>query len=38
MAQKDLGEKALLGIDEVFADVANVLLFGGRRLIKEDEL
>ena len=38
MAQMDLGGKVLLGINEVFADVANVLLFKGERLIDEKEL
>lgn len=38
MAQKDLGGKVLLSINEVFADVANVLLFKGERLIEEKDL
>lgn len=38
MAQKDLGSKTLLGIDEVFCDVAGVLLFHGKSEIKADEL
>ena len=38
MAQKDLGGKVLLGINDVFADVANVILFQGKEGIKGSEL
>ena len=38
MAQKDLGGKVLLGINDVFADVANVILFQGKEVIKGSEL
>ena len=37
-AEKDKGEKALEAYDDVFSDIVNVLLFGGRELVKEDEL
>ena len=36
--QKDLGEKILEDIPEIFADIVNVLLFEGRNVIKKDEL
>ena len=38
MAQKDLAGKILLGIDEIFCDVVNILLLKGERLIKEEDL
>ena len=38
MAQKDLGGKTLLELNDVFADVANVLLFKGERVILEKDL
>jgi len=38
MAEKDIAEKNLEAWNDVFADIANVLLFGGKRLIKEEEL
>ena len=38
MAEKDIAEKNLEAWNDVFADIANVLLFNGKRLIKEDEL
>lgn len=38
MAEKDIAEKNLEAWNDVFADIVNVLLFKGRRLVKEDEL
>lgn len=38
MSEKDIAEKNLEAWNDVFADIANVLLFGGKRLIKEEEL
>ena len=38
MADKDMTEKTLEDFDDVFADIVNVLLFKGKRLIKENEL
>lgn len=38
MANKDISEKHLEAWNDVFADIVNVLLFDGRRLIREDEL
>ena len=38
MAQKDISEKSLENLNDVFSDIANVLLFNGRQLIGEDEL
>lgn len=38
MAQKDLAGKILLGIDEIFCDVVNVLLLKGECLLKEEDL
>lgn len=38
MATKDISEKHLEAWNDVFADIVNVLLFDGRRLIREDEL
>ena len=38
LAEKDKGEKALEAYNDVFSDIVNVLLFGGRELVKEDEL
>ena len=38
VAEKDIAEKTLEGYNDVFADIANVLLFNGRRLIKQDDL
>ena len=36
--QKDLAEKTLESYNDVFADIANVLLFDGRHVISEGEL
>ena len=38
MAEKDITEKNLEDWNDVFADIVNVLLFDGDRLIKEDDL
>ncbi len=38
MAEKDIAEKTLEAYNDVFADIINVLLFGGKLLVKEDEL
>lgn len=38
MNQKDTTEKMLADYNDVFADVSNVLLFKGNRLIKECDL
>ena len=38
MAEKDLSEKLLEEYDDVFADIVNVLLFDGKREVKEEEL
>lgn len=38
MAEKDITEKTLIAYNDVFADIINVLLFGGKRIVKENEL
>ena len=38
MAGKDITEKTLIAYNDVFADIINVLLFGGKRIVKEHEL
>lgn len=38
MGVKDITEKNLEELDDVFADIINVLLFKGERLVQEDEL
>lgn len=38
MAEKDIVEKTLEAYNDVFADVTNVCLFHGKRLVKENEL
>ena len=38
MGEKDITEKLLEDYPDVFADIFNVLLFDGEKLIKEDEL
>ncbi len=38
MGEKDISEKVLEDYNDVFADIVNVLLFHGERLVKEDEL
>lgn len=38
MAEKGITEKNLEAWNDVFADIANVLLFDGKQIIKEEEL
>lgn len=38
MGTKDITEKHLEELNDVFADIVNVLLFNGERLVKENEL
>ena len=38
MGSKDIAEKNLEAWNDVFADIVNVLLFKGKRLVKEQEL
>ena len=38
MAEKDVTEKILEAYNDVFADIVNVLLFHGDRVIAPDEL
>ncbi|MBP5465570.1 MAG: hypothetical protein J6Y13_10415 [Treponema sp.] len=38
MAEQDLTEKRLEEYNDVFADIVNVLLFNGKRLVQEDAL
>ena len=38
MGEKDIMEKTLVSIDEVFADIVNGLLFDGAERVKENEL
>ena len=38
VAEKDIVEKTLEGYNDVFADIANVLLFDGKRLVSPDDL
>ena len=38
MAEKDITEKILLGYNDVAADVVNVLVFGGRRVVRPEDL
>ena len=38
MAEKDITERHLEEFNDVFADIVNVLLFGGEAVVQEDEL
>ena len=38
MSEKDMTEKTLEDFDDVFADIVNILLFNGQRLIEESDL
>ncbi len=38
MAEKDVSEKALISLNDVFADIVNGLLFQGRQIVREDML
>ena len=36
--EKDITEKQLEALNDVFADIINALIFNGRQVVKEDEL
>lgn len=38
MGEKDITEKTLEGYNDVFADIVNVLLFEGRRVVQPEDL
>ncbi|WP_156011594.1 hypothetical protein [Treponema sp. C6A8] len=38
MGEKDIAEKTLESYNDVFADIVNVVIFGGKRIVKENEL
>lgn len=38
MGEKDITEKMLADHNDVFADIINVLLFNGKRIVNENEL
>ena len=38
MAEKDIAEKTFMSLNDVFADVFNVLVFQGEHVVKEEEL
>ena len=38
MGEKDIAEKNLEAWNDVFADIVNVLLFKGKRLVNEQDL
>ncbi len=38
MGEKDIIQKTLESYNDVFADIVNVLLFNGKRVITEDSL
>ena len=38
MGQKDINEKTFIALNDVFADIFNVLVFGGKQLMKEEAL
>ena len=38
MGEKDIAEKVLLSYNDVFSDIVNVLLFGGKEVILENDL
>ena len=38
MGQKDISEKYFIALNDVFADIFNVLVFGGKQLMTEDAL
>ena len=38
MGEKDITEKALISCNDVFADIVNNLVFGGKKLVDETEL
>ena len=38
MSEKDKTQKSLEELNDVFADIANVLMFNGEEVIKQDQL
>ena len=38
MAQADIAEKNFIALNDVFADIFNVLVFGGKQMMTEDSL
>ena len=38
MGEKDIAEKILLAYNDVFSDIVNVLLFGGKEVTLENDL
>ena len=38
MAEKDIMEKTLESHEDVFADIVNVLLFSGKKIIRAEDL
>ena len=38
MAQADIAEKSFIALNDVFADIFNVLVFGGKQMMTEDSL
>mgnify|MGYP000194517889 FL=1 len=38
MGEKDIAEKVLLSYNDVFSDIVNVLLFGGKEVTLENDL
>lgn len=38
MGQNDIAEKALIQLNDVFADIVNNLVFEGKQCVGEDEL
>lgn len=38
MGEKDIAEKTFIDLNDVFADIVNVLIFKGKQIIHEDSL
>lgn len=38
MGEKDIAEASFIELNDVFADIFNVLIYKGKRVIKENEL
>ena len=38
MGEKDIAERSLMSYGDVLADIYNVLVFGGRRLVNPNDL
>ena len=38
MAEKDITEKSFMALDDVFADIFNVLVFQGQKVVREEDL